>query len=520
MKESVAVTSGVATDDGVPMLQMRGIDKRFPGVIANDNVDFDVRAGEVHALLGENGAGKSTLMKVLFGLYHPDAGEVLLNGKPLRLRSPHDAIKAGVGMIHQHFMLVPTLTVTENVALGLGRNPFAAVDLPGIARRITELSNTYHLGIDPEARIWQLAVGERQRVEILKVLYRRARLLVLDEPTAVLTPGEVDELLRTLRRIADDGCGLIFISHKLHEAIDFADRITVMRDGAVTGEVLPAETSLEQLAQLMVGRPVKLIPDKAPSVPGAAVLELSGLTVGGDRRRVAVDAVTLEVRAGEVVGIAGVSGNGQRELADAIAGLRPVVAGTVRINGVETTNQSPRDSRAAGLAYVPEERMREGAIGDFSVCENLILLNHAESTNASHGLLQMRAIREYARRLVSAYVVKTPSLDTPVRSLSGGNIQKMIMAREMSAAAAALVVSQPTRGVDIGAAEYIHARLIDARTAGVGVLLISGDLDEVLGMSDRIGVMFEGRLVAMLERSDCTPERLGLLMAGESDGTE
>jgi ABC-type uncharacterized transport system ATPase subunit len=512
----MAMTSRVATDETTPMLQMRGIDKRFPGVIANDNVDFDVRAGEVHALLGENGAGKSTLMKILFGLYRPDRGEVLLHGKPLRLRSPHDAIEAGVGMIHQHFMLVPTLTVTENVALGLGRNPFAEVDLPGVARRITELSNTYHLGIDPEAKCWQLAVGERQRVEILKVLYREARLLVLDEPTAVLTPGEVDELLRTLRRIADDGCGLIFISHKLREAMDFADRITVMRDGAVTGEVLPAETSLDQLAQLMVGRPVKLIPDKAPSVPGPAVLTVSDLTVAGDRRPVAVDAVTFEVRAGEVVGIAGVSGNGQRELADAIAGLRPVVSGTVRINGVETTNNSPRDSRSAGLAYVPEERMREGAIGDFSVWENLILLNHTGSPNASRGFLQMRAIREQAQKLVSSYVVKTPSLDTPVRSLSGGNIQKMIMAREMSAAAAVLVVSQPTRGVDIGAAEYIHARLIDARAAGVGILLISGDLEEVLGMSDRIGVMFEGRLVAMLERNDCTAERLGLLMAGET----
>ncbi len=514
------MTSRVVTDETTPMLQMRGIDKRFPGVIANDNVDFDVRAGEVHALLGENGAGKSTLMKILFGLQHPDKGEVLLHGKPLRLRSPHDAIEAGVGMIHQHFMLVPTLTVTENVALGLGRNPFAAVDLASIARRLTELSNTYHLGIDPEAKCWQLAVGERQRVEILKVLYRQARLLVLDEPTAVLTPGEVDELLRTLRRIADDGCGLIFISHKLNEAIAFADRITVMRDGAVTGEVLPAETSRAQLAHLMVGRPVKLVPDMPPSVPGATVLSVSGLTVAGDRRRVAVDAVTLEVRAGEVVGIAGVSGNGQRELADAIAGLRPVVSGTVTINGVDTTNNSPHDSRAAGLAYVPEERMREGAIADFSVWENLILLNHAEEPNASRGFLQMRAIRERAQTLVSSYTVKTPGLDTPVRSLSGGNIQKMIMAREMSAAAAVLVVSQPTRGVDIGAAEYIHARLVDARTAGVGILLISGELEEVLGMSDRIGVMFEGRLVAMLERSECTQERLGLLMAGELGGRE
>ncbi len=516
----MVMTSRVATDETTPMLQMRGIDKRFPGVIANDNVDFDVRAGEVHALLGENGAGKSTLMKILFGMYQPDRGEVLLHGKPLRLRSPHDAIEAGVGMIHQHFMLVPTLTVTENVALGLGRNPFAGVDLPGVARRITELSKTYHLGIDPEAKCWQLAVGERQRVEILKVLYREARLLVLDEPTAVLTPGEVDDLLRTLRRIADDGCGLIFISHKLRESIDFADRITVMRDGAVTGEVLPAETSFDQLAQLMVGRPVKLIPDKEPSVPGPAVLTVSDLTVAGDRRHVAVDAVTFEVRAGEVVGIAGVSGNGQRELADAIAGLRPVVSGAVRINGVETTNKSPRDSRAAGLAYVPEERMREGAIGDFSVWENLILLNHVGSPNASRGFLHMRAIREQAQKLVSSYVVRTPSLDTPVRSLSGGNIQKMIMAREMSAAAAVLVVSQPTRGVDIGAAEYIHARLVDARAAGVGILLISGELEEVLGMSDRIGVMFEGRLVAMLERKDCTAERLGLLMAGESDDTD
>ena len=369
----------MASTPGAPLLQMRGITTRFPGVVANDNVDFDVRAGEVHALLGENGAGKSTLMRVLFGLQRAEAGDVFLAGQPLRVRSPSDAIAAGIGMIHQHFMLVPTLTVAENVALGQATNPFGSLGLGAIADRLGELSAEYELGVHPHAKVWQLSVGERQRVEILKAVFHETRLLVLDEPTAVLTPPEVDQLLATLRRMADAGQGLVFISHKLHEVMAFADRITVMRDGVVTGEVRPDTTTRQELADLMVGRPVKLAPDRTARPPGAAVLEVRGVSVIGDRGQVAVDDVSLEVHAGEVLGIAGVSGNGQRELAETIAGLRGRTAGSVVIGGEHVDAASPRQGRASGLAYVPEERMRDGAIGSFTVWENLLLLDHGQA---------------------------------------------------------------------------------------------------------------------------------------------
>jgi simple sugar transport system ATP-binding protein len=499
------------------LLQMRGITTRFPGVVANDRVDFDVRAGEVHALLGENGAGKSTLMRVLFGLQRPDEGEVLLDGVPLRVHSPRDAIAAGIGMIHQHFMLVPTLTVAENIALGLRGSPLGSPSLSVVADRLLQLSSEYDLGVHPRALVWQLSVGERQRVEILNAMYHETRLLVLDEPTAVLTPQEVEQLLATLRKLADAGRGLVFISHKLHEVMSFADRITVMRDGAVTGEVLPADTSRQELADLMVGRPVKLAPDRAVCEPGDVVLTVKGLGAIGDRGQQAIDDVSFEVRGGEVLGVAGVSGNGQRELAEAIAGLRPATAGSVEIGGIDVTATSPHERRKCGLAYVPEERMRDGAIGTFAVWENVMLLDHASAPYARRGLLRRGAIRRHARQLVDAFAVRTPGLDTPTRQLSGGNIQKLIMAREMSSAQRLLVASQPTRGVDIGAAEYIHARLMAARDAGLAVLVISEDLDEVLALSDRVAVMFEGRIAAILDRADCTTTRLGLLMAGAAD---
>jgi general nucleoside transport system ATP-binding protein len=500
-----------------PLLQMRGITTRFPGVVANDHVDFDVRAGEVHALLGENGAGKSTLMRVLFGLQRADEGEVLLDGVPLRVHSPRDAIAAGIGMIHQHFMLVPTLTVAENVALGQGVNPFGTPRLGVVADRLMHLSAEYELGVHPDAKVWQLSVGERQRVEILKAMYHETRLLVLDEPTAVLTPQEVEQLLATLRRMADAGRGLVFISHKLHEVMSFADRITVMRDGVVAGEVRPAETTRQQLADLMVGRPVKLVPDRGARHTGEVVLSVRELHVLGDRGQAAVDGVSLDVHGGEVLGVAGVSGNGQRELAEAIAGLRPATTGAMTIGDEDCTTASPHQRRRCGLAYVPEERMRDGTIGAFSVWENLLLLDHGRPPFARCGLLQRGAIRRHARQLVAAFAVRTPGLDTPTRQLSGGNIQKLILAREVSSAQRLLVAAQPTRGVDIGAAEYIHARLMAARDAGLAVLVISEDLDEVLALSDRVAVMFAGRIAGVLDRAACTTSRLGMMMAGAGD---
>ena len=493
------------------MLEMRGITKTFPGVLANDSVDFDVRAGEVHTLLGENGAGKSTLMKILFGLYAADEGTITFEGSPLEIDSPAAAINAGIGMIHQHFMLVNTFTVTENVALGLGTS-----DLGQVRERLVELAETYGLDVDPDALVWQLAVGERQRVEILKALYRDARLLVLDEPTAVLTPQEVNDFFVTLRQIADDGRGLIFISHKLHEVMALSDRITVLRDGRVSGSTTPAETSRQQLAQMMVGRPVKLAPDKPPVAVGKPRLEIKGLSVMGDRDALAVHDIDLSVSGGEIVGIAGVSGNGQRELCEAVAGLRCAVSGSVSLDGRDITGASPRRCREAGLAFVPEERMLHGAVAQFSVSENLMLLNHDSQEFSRWGFLKLPALRERAGRLVKHYDVKTPSIDTPTSALSGGNIQKLIMARELSAEPAVLLAAQPTRGVDIGAAEYIHERLIAQRERGTAVLVVSEDLDEVLALADRVAVMFEGWIVAVIDRSDCSVEDLGLLMAGAS----
>lgn len=495
------------------MLEMRGITKRFPGVLANDDISFDVRAGEAHTLLGENGAGKSTLMKILFGLYQADEGEILFNGAPLQVSSPAAAIAAGIGMIHQHFMLVPTLTVTENVALGLSSSGLRP-DLGEVEDRVRTLAEEYGLQVDPRAEVWQLAVGERQRVEILKALYRDAQLLVLDEPTAVLTPQEVDDFFLTLRKLADDGRGLIFISHKLHEVLALSDRITVLRDGRVAGNTTPTETSREKLAEMMVGRPVKLAPDKPAIDLGEVRLVVDDLMVRGDREHTAVDGVSLEVRAGEILGIAGVSGNGQRELAEAVAGLRPPDRGSIRLDGVEVAGASPRQIRAAGLAYVPEERMRDGAIGAFTVSENLMLLDHDSPAYSHRGWLDLRALNDRAEELVRRFAVKTPSVHTATRSLSGGNIQKLIMAREVTSDPAVLVAAQPTRGVDIGAAEYIHHQLVEQRGAGTAIVVISEDLDEVLALADRVAVMFEGRIVGVVDRADCTAEGLGLLMAG------
>jgi simple sugar transport system ATP-binding protein len=496
------------------MLEMRGITKRFPGVLASDNVDFDVYPGEVHTLLGENGAGKSTLMKILYGLYEADEGEVLLNSQPLEIHDPTDAISHGIGMIHQHFMLVPTLTVAENVALGLKSSKGVRTDLDVVSARIEELSEVYGLRVDPSAYIWQMAVGEQQRVEIIKALYRDAKLLILDEPTAVLTPQEVDQLFVTLRQLTDDGRGLIFISHKLHEVLALSTRITVLRHGKVTGSVPVEGATRESLAQMMVGRAVKLAPDKDEANPTEVKLEIRDLRVTRDRGGDGVRGLDLDVYAGEIMGIAGVSGNGQMLLAEAIAGLREATSGHIKIAGTDVVGMKPNDVRGAGLAYVPEKRMKDGAIGEFTVSENILLIDHNDKRYLNRGLFDFGAIKEHAQQLVSEYTVKTPTLDTPARNLSGGNIQKMIIARELSGTPEVLVAAQPTRGVDIGAAEYIHTRLIQQRDEDTAILMISEDLDEVFGVSDRVAVMYEGEIMGIVDPKTATREEVGLMMAG------
>lgn len=500
-------------DPVVPMLELRGITKRFPGVVANDAIDLSVLPGRVHTLLGENGAGKSTLMKIVYGLYRPDEGTILLDGEPVQITSPSDAIDRGIGMIHQHFMLVPTLTVAENVALGLGGRRGLS-DMRPVRKRLIEVSERYGLEVDPDALVWQLAVGERQRAEILKALYRDATLLVLDEPTAVLTPPEVDDLFATLRQLTDDGRGLIFISHKLHEVMDLSDEITVLRDGKVSGHTTPAESTRESLAQLMVGRPVEFTRTIPPVDVGDQQLIVTDLSVTGDRGSTSVKNLSMSVCAGEIVGVAGVSGNGQRELAEAIAGLRAIDSGEIRVNGHVVASEGPATVRSHGLSYVPEERMRDGVIGEFSVAENILLVDYDERPYSKRGLLNFGEIARHCSGMVERYNVKTPSIGTPTRNLSGGNIQKVVIAREFSCGANVLVVAQPTRGVDIGAAEYIHERLLEQRSEMAAILLISEDLDEILELSDRVIVLLEGEVMGDVPRSEATKERIGLLMAG------
>jgi len=501
-------------------MRMEGIVKRFPGVLANDHVNFDVKAGEIHALLGENGAGKSTLVRQLYGLYRPDEGKIFINGEEVIFHSPKDSIAAGIGMIHQHFMLVPDLTVVENVALGLPSSRGVILDLDLVRKRIDTLCQQYNLKVDPDAYIWQLSVGEQQRVEILKALYRGAALLVLDEPTAVLTPQEVDDLFITLRRMADEGHALIFISHKLHEVLAISQRVTVLRDGRVVGTRPTAGATKTELAQMMVGRPVILQYEKTPLNMGEVLLKIENLVVRGDRGTDALKGVSLEVHSGEILGLAGVSGNGQRELAEALAGLRPVKSGRIILNGVDVTHAPPSVRIANGQSYIPEERMKDGAIKDFSVADNFILEDHAKPPFSSRTFLNFRSIRQVSERLIQEFNVKTPTIDTPIKNLSGGNIQKMILARELSRRPKVLIASQPTRGVDIGASEYIHQRLLEQRQAGTATLLISEDLDEIRALSDRIAVIYEGEIVGIVDGKTATTEELGLMMAGIRDKTK
>jgi ABC-type uncharacterized transport system ATPase subunit len=496
----------------IDSIELRDISKRFPGVLANDRVRFDVRAGEIHALLGENGAGKSTLMKILYGLYHPDEGEIRLNGTPVSFHSPADALTQGIGMIHQHFMLVPTLTVTENVALGMKSGPL--LDLKQVRKQLVRLSETYGLKIDPDAYVWQLSVGEQQRVEIVKALLLGGALLILDEPTAVLTPQEVSELFVTLKQMREQGHALIFISHKLYEVQELCDRITVMRDGRVVDTIANNGVEQRTLARMMVGRDVQFQPDRTEIKAGEVKLEIRGLCAQNDRDLPALRDVSLELRAGEILGVAGVSGNGQRELAECIAGLRTSSSGTVTLNGKALVGLPVQERLKAGLSFVPEERNRHGTIGSFSVAENAILQSNNAPQFLSGPFYNFDSIRRFTVDLIQKFNIKTPGHETPIKNLSGGNVQKLILARELSRQPVVLIAAQPTRGVDIGASEYIRSVLMQQRSDGVAILLISEDLDEILGLSDRLAVMYEGQVVGIVPREQADVEMLGLMMAG------
>ena len=493
-------------------LEMSGITKRFPGVLSNNNVNIHIVAGEVLAILGENGAGKTTLMNILYGLYQPEAGTISVNGKSVRINSPSEAIQLGIGMVHQHFMLVPTLTVCENVILGLSKT--FLVDLKTATKRIKEIMDRYGLAINPEAYVWQLSVGEQQRVEIVKALYRGANLLILDEPTAVLTPQEAKELILLLKNMSAQGNSIILISHKLHEVMAVSDRVTVLRDGEVCADVNTQDTSQEALAKLMVGRDMAPCKRDGKFSPGKPVLELQDVFAKGDMGTNALAGVSLSIREGEILGIAGVSGNGQKELAEVIAGLRKVSKGKIVLNGKDSTKMSPAKIIEQGLGYIPEDRLHVGTIPSFSIWENLILKDHNKPPFAKRSLLQNRVIMSHGLSLVEKYGIKTPNLETPTGRLSGGNIQRVILAREITRSPVALVAAYPTRGVDIGATEYLHSKLLEARSNGIGVLLISEDLEELTSICDRIAVLYEGQIMKVMPVEETDERILGLLMAG------
>ncbi|MEM7133573.1 MAG: ABC transporter ATP-binding protein [Chloroflexota bacterium] len=510
----------------IESLKMQGIVKRFPGVLANDRVDFDVHAGEIHALLGENGAGKSTLMKILYGLYQPDEGQILLNERPIQIHSPTDSIGYGIGMIHQHFMLVNNLTVAENVALGLKESSGLRLDLEAVSSRIDELSSRYGLTIEPQSVISDLAVGERQRVEIVKALYRGAALLVLDEPTAVLTPQEVDELFSIFRQMVQDGHALIFISHKLNEIFALTDRVTVLRDGRVVGTTATADVTKNDLAQMMVGREVlfgekqgvnqEVNQEISQNEASTNIrLQLDNIGMISAQGKPLLRDISLSIKSGEILGVAGVSGNGQKWLAEIIAGLQSPESGQIVIDNQVATALSPSQRTERGLSYIPEERMHDGVVKDFTVAENLILQDHARPPFSKRMLLIFQAIARHAKRMIQSFDIKTPSQETVVKNLSGGNIQKVVMARELARKPRVLIAAQPTRGVDIGAIEYIHGQLLQQRSEGLATLLISEDLDEIRILSDRIAVMFDGEIMGIVENRQTSEEELGLMMAGE-----
>jgi general nucleoside transport system ATP-binding protein len=502
----------------VPAVRMRRIGKRFPGVVANAEVDFEAATGEVHALLGENGAGKTTLMNILTGLYRPDEGEIYVGGELVEFHAPRDALAAGIGMVHQHFRLVETLTVAENLLLGWHTPRFWLGRRPAV-RQLRELSEALHMPVDLDARIWQLSVGEQQRVEIIKAVFRGSRVLILDEPTAVLTPQESEQLFQTLKVMANEGHAVIVITHKLHEVMAVADRITVLRGGRSVTTLSVSEATPRSLASHMVGREIdeaRRIDRERPRDP-ATVVEVESLNVAGDRGGTAVRGVSLSIREGEIVGIAGVAGNGQRELAEAVSGIRGRVGGSVRVGGSSLRPGDPRSAIAAGVAHVPEDRLGTGLAPSMSVAGNVVLKSYRRPPVSRGPLLVLRRMRELAKALIARYDVKTPGTETPARNLSGGNLQKLVVGREFEGAPRVLVAAQPTRGLDVGAIETIHGYLRDAAAHGVAVLLISEDLDELRALSDRILVMYEGAVVGELDGATATVEELGYLMAGGRD---
>ena len=501
-------------------LELRDITKQFPGVLANDRISIKADRGKVLGMLGENGAGKTTLMNILSGLYKPDSGQIFIDEQEKVFVDPVAAIQSGVGMVHQHFMHVPVFDVVEAVALGAETVSgfLGTFDRAAARKRIVELSEQYQLEVDPDARIENLPVGVRQRVEILKALYRHSDILVLDEPSAVLTPLETEELFGIIRSLAAAGTTVIFITHKLNEVLEVADDIVVLRRGRVAGTADPKTATRQQLANLMVGRDVELIVPKGPAKPGEVVLRMEGVFVRDDRLEMAVKGVDLEVRAGEIVVIAGVQGNGQTELVEALTGLRSADSGTISIGGHRTERANPRHVSDLGVAHIPEDRGRDGLINDMTIAENYILDSYHKEPYSKRGIFDLKAVRERAAQGVKDFDIRTPSIDTFAGALSGGNQQKVVVAREFSVPVQLVVAAQPTRGLDVGSIEYIHRRLVEQRDAGAAILLVSTELDEVLAVGDRIAVMFDGKIVGILTGDDATYENLGLLMGGATFG--
>jgi general nucleoside transport system ATP-binding protein len=495
------------------ILEMRGISKRFPGVIANDNVNLHLHEGEVLALLGENGAGKSTLMNILVGLYRQDEGEILVRGEPVQIDSPRDSSDLGIGMVHQNFMLVPTMTVTENIILGMAGLPLVP-DIREISKRIRALSEQYHLQVDPEAKIWQLSVGEQQRVEILKLIYRGAEILILDEPTAVLTPQEANELQEVLKIMTSEDKSAVFITHKMEEVMAFSDRVMVLQNGKLTATRKTSETSPKELARLMVGRDVLFRLEKEDINPGENVLELINIKVKDDRGLPALRGVSLTIRSGEILGIAGVAGNGQDQLAEVVTGLRTPTSGKVLISNQDATNNSPLGMIQSGVSHIPADRMGMGTVGNMQVSENLVMKGYRNEPISSGGFIRPKKILEFAKHMIESFRIATPTPKTRVKFLSGGNIQKTILAREIDSCEALMVAVYPSRGLDVGATEAVRNMLLEQRQKGMGVLLISEDLDELTSIADRIAVMFEGEIMGVIDSDEADIEMLGLMMSG------